>query len=129
MTSHTPSVLLDLATTQSGVDLAQPKSPPCLGYASTPSPLRVWLRAVRDGALVVAVSMRNVTLAFASVVLGGPSSGDLPAGAVHAVAVADRPTLHRLSRAKRPCSRGRRRSGAIDARAAQQPVVNWEGLL
>jgi putative restriction endonuclease len=98
MTTHTPSVLLDLAATQSGFDLSQPEPPPWLGYASTQSPLRVWLRAAPDGALVVALSMRNVALALASAALGAPATGDLPAGAVHAVAVADRSALHRLLR-------------------------------
>lgn len=98
MTTQTLTVLLELAATQSGFDVRAQAPDGWVGFASTQSPLRVWLRAAPDGALVVALSMCNVGDALAAEALGATSAGELPTGSVVARAVADRATLGRLLR-------------------------------
>lgn len=98
MTTQTPTVLLELAATQSGFDVRAQSPDGWVGFASTQSPLRVWLRAAPDGALVVALSMRDVGDALAAEALGATTAGELPTGSVVARVVADRATLGRLLR-------------------------------
>lgn len=66
-----------------------------LAFASTQSPLRIWLSAPGETLFVVALSQSNV---IAALDLGTAATSPLPAGAVGARAVTDIPALHRLVR-------------------------------
>lgn len=100
MPSPTPAVLLELAATQSGFDLRPEAPAPWHAFASTQCPLRVWLRPLPEGPVVVALSMRSVGAALAAESLGGtaPSDVALPGGALMARAAPDRPALQRILR-------------------------------
>jgi len=98
MTVVPMAVLLELAATQSGFDVDQDAPDGWLGFASTQSPLRVWVSAGRDGSIVAALSMRNVGNALAAEGLGAVVTVPLPTGAVVARVMGDRPTLQRLLR-------------------------------
>lgn len=65
-------------------------------FASTQSPLRIWLGVTVSGALAAAFSQQNVTLALGSTET--PLEGSLPSGAVGAMLVPNVPRLHRLLR-------------------------------
>lgn len=66
-----------------------------LAFASTQSPLRIWLSAPGETLFVVALSQRNV---IAALDLGTVINSPLPAGAVAARGVTDIPALHRFVR-------------------------------
>jgi hypothetical protein len=91
------AALLELAATHSGfdIDIAAPAG--WMGFGSTHAPLRVWLHAGEVG-LVMALSMRSVLGAFDTEALGRPVTTTLPAGAVGARVVEDRPALQRALR-------------------------------
>ena len=97
MTQVPMAALLELAATHSGfdVDLAAPAGR--MGLGNTHAPLRVWLHA-GDVGLVVALSMRSVLGALDTEALGSPVTIALPAGAVGARVVDDRPALQRALR-------------------------------
>jgi hypothetical protein len=67
-----------------------------LAFASTQCPLRVWLGASSDSALLAAFSRQNVASALGD--FGGPSISTVPAGAVAGCSVPSGPALHRLLR-------------------------------
>lgn len=97
MTQVPMAALLELAATHSGfdVDLAAPAG--WMGFGSTHAPLRVCLHA-GDAGLVMALSMRSVLDALDTEALGRPVTTTLPAGAVGARVVDDRPALQRALR-------------------------------
>lgn len=79
-----------------GFDLEPPAHGSWLAFASTRSPLRLWLGSAGGSGLVVAFSRRNVGHALAE---HGPAyGGALPEGALMARVVADVPAVHRLAR-------------------------------
>lgn len=84
--------LLDKAAYDNGFDVVLPLQGGWLGFASTRSPLRVWLGGAGDAGLAAALSRKNIGQALAE---RGPSfGGPLPEGAPLARVVADHPALH-----------------------------------
>lgn len=96
----TPAVLIELAATQSGFDLRPAVAAPWHGFASTQCPLRVWLRPLPEGPVVVALSMRHVGAALAAEGHGddAPAATALPDGALAARVTSDRTALQQLLR-------------------------------
>lgn len=88
--------LLEKAAYDNGFDIALPPQGGWIGFASTRSPLRVWLGGAGDAGLAAAFSRNNVGQALAE---HGPRfDGPLPSGALLARVVADHPALHRILR-------------------------------
>ena len=87
---------LEKAAVDNGFDRALSLGGEWLAFASTQSPLRIWLGMTSIGAFAAAFSQQNVSGALGN--LGAPLEDVLPAGAVGALVVPDIPTLHRLLR-------------------------------
>lgn len=87
---------LEKAAVDNGFDRELPAIGEWLAFASTQSPLRIWLGLTTSGACVLALSQHNVAVALGT--LGDPLEEALPPGAVGARVVADIPTLHHLIR-------------------------------
>jgi putative restriction endonuclease len=87
---------LEKAAVDNGFDLELPRQGEWLAFASTQSPLRIWLGTTSAGTFAVALLQQNVTGALGN--LGAPFEGALPPGAVGARVVPDIPSLHRLIR-------------------------------
>ncbi len=87
--------LLEKLAVDNGFDRELPREGEWLTFASTQSPLRIWLSAPEEALFVVALSQANVAAALD---FGTAASSLLPAGAVASRAVADIPSLHRLVR-------------------------------
>jgi putative restriction endonuclease len=87
---------LEKAAIDNGFDLVMARAGEWLGFASTQCPMRLWLTATSEGALVAAFSLRSVAPALGE--LGTPYTTNLPPGAVNARTVADVPSLHQLVR-------------------------------
>jgi len=79
-----------------GFDQELPRDSDWLGFASTKSPLWVWLSLDAVGQPIVAFSQLKVATALAA--LGDPTDVQLPLGARGVVAVTDVPALHGLLR-------------------------------
>lgn len=88
--------LLEKAAYDNGFDVALPPQGGWLAFASTRSPLRVWLGGAGDAGLAAAFSRKNVGQALFE--YGPLLEGLLPEGAPLARVVADYPALHRLLR-------------------------------
>lgn len=86
---------LEKAATDNGFDRALAPEGDWLVFASTQCPLRVWLRALGDGFLITALSMKNV---LAALDVGTPIVNPLPEGAAGARSVGDFSLFHRLLR-------------------------------
>ncbi len=87
--------LLEKLAVDNGFDRELPREGDWLAFASTQSPLRIWLSAPEEALFVVALSQSNVTAALD---LGTIATSPLPVGALAARAVSDIPSLHRLFR-------------------------------
>ena len=87
---------LEKAAVDSGFDRELPPEGDWLGFASTHSPLRVWLTASDRGPLLVALSQHNVARALEA--HGAEALVAPPAGAQAVRGVVDVPSLHRLLR-------------------------------
>jgi putative restriction endonuclease len=90
------ATLLEKVAVDNGFDRELPRDGNWLAYASTQSPLRLWMSTFSDALFIAAFSQANVARALSdhgSVVLS-----PLPAGAVAARSVVDIPALHRLIR-------------------------------
>lgn len=87
---------LEKSAIDNGFDLTLPQEDAWLGYASTQSPLRVWL-GLKDGVTyAVGLSRQNVADELGE--YGTQWTQELPAGAVAGRATADLPSLNRLLR-------------------------------
>jgi hypothetical protein len=84
------------AAVDNGFDRELPVVGGWLAFASTQSPLCLWLGTTSGGAHALALSQHNVAVALGT--LGEPLGEVLPTGAVAAQVVSDIPTLHRLIR-------------------------------
>lgn len=87
---------LEKAAVDNGFDQELPGQEGWLGFASTHAPLHLWLSAIENGPVLLAVSKANVAKALGN--QAGAFSTGLPTGAVAAVAVQDVATLHRVVR-------------------------------
>lgn len=87
---------LEKAAMDNGFDQELPRDSEWLGFASTKSPLWVWLSVDAAGHPVVAFSQLKVAAALASSAL--PSEVPLPLAARGVLAVVDVPALHGLLR-------------------------------
>ncbi|MDP9120858.1 MAG: HNH endonuclease [Acidobacteriota bacterium] len=87
--------LLEKLAVDNGFDRELPREREWLAFASTQSPLRIWLSAPGDTFFVVALSLSNVVAALDP---GTPANSLLPEGAVAARSVASIPELYRLVR-------------------------------
>jgi len=87
---------LDKAAVDNGFDRELPAVGEGLGFASTQTPLCIWLGMTVDGAFAIALSQHNVAVALET--LGDAFGETLPTGAVGARIVPDIPTLHHLIR-------------------------------
>ena len=99
MTIAPPPVVvsrLEKAATDNGFDRELPRDGDWLVFASTQSPLRLWLGASGDAALLAAFSQQNVARALDG--HGTSISVPIPQGAVAVRTVSDVPMLHRLLR-------------------------------
>jgi hypothetical protein len=88
--------LLEKVATDNGFDRALAPEGGWRVFASTQCPLRVWLGASGDAALLAAFSQHNVARALDD--YGAPMMGPFPEGAVAGRMVPDVPALHRLLR-------------------------------
>ena len=79
-----------------GFDRVLPAAGEWLTFASTRSPLSIWLGISAGGAFAIALSKQNVAEALGP--FGEPLKEVLPIGAVAARVVPDIPTVHRLIR-------------------------------
>lgn len=87
---------LEKAATDNGFDQELKPEGSWLMFASSQCPLRIWLGAPDDAALLAAFSQQNVARALGD--YGTPISASLPEDAAGGRAVPDIPTLHRLLR-------------------------------
>jgi putative restriction endonuclease len=87
--------LLEKLAVDNGFDRELPHTSEWLAFASTQSPLRIWLSAPGEALFVAALSQSNVAAALG---LGAAASSLLPEGAVAARLVTDIPALYRLVR-------------------------------
>jgi hypothetical protein len=87
---------LEKVAVDNGFDQEQPRDGSWLAFASTQAPLRVWLSAVDDSMLVMALSMAHVDASLGE--HGAPIRLPLPSGAAAARTVASVADLHRLVR-------------------------------
>lgn len=87
---------LEKAAVDNGFDRELSAAGAWLAFASTQSPLRIWLGVTPAGNAVVALSQQNVASALGD--LGKPCTELLPVGAAGAQVVSEIPTLHRLLR-------------------------------
>jgi hypothetical protein len=81
---------LEKAAVDNGFDRELPAIGEWLAFASTQSPLRIWLGLTTGGACVLALSQHNVAVVLGT--LGESSEEVLPPGAVGARVVSDIPT-------------------------------------
>jgi hypothetical protein len=89
-------ILLEKLAVDNGFDREMPREGEWLAFASTQSPLRIWLSATGESLFLAALSQSNVAAALD---IGTTvSSLPLPAGAVAARGVTSVPALHRLIR-------------------------------
>jgi putative restriction endonuclease len=86
-------ILLEKLAVDNGFDRELPREREWLAFASTQSPLRIWLSAPEETLFVAALSQSNVVAALEP---GTPAGSLLPEGAVAARAVASIPELYRL---------------------------------
>lgn len=94
--SPATGTLLAKGAYDNGFDVERAGSGDWLAFASTRSPLWLWLGGAGDEGLVAAFSRRNVGQALAE--HGTPFLGALPDGALIARVVPDVPALHRMLR-------------------------------
>lgn len=87
---------LEKAAFDSGFDRTRDLSGEWLAFASSHSPLEIWVTASAEGYLYFALSQAHIATELAE--HGRPTDLSLPSGAVAARAVADFPALHRLLR-------------------------------
>ena len=87
---------LEKSAVDNGFDRELPAVGEWLSFASTQSPLCIWLGMTAGGAFALALSQRNVAEALET--LGERLEETLPPGAVGGQGVSDIPTLHRLIR-------------------------------
>lgn len=87
---------LEKAAVDNGFDRELPAAGEWQVFASTQSPLCIWLGMTVGRAFAVALSQHNVAVALGT--LGEPLEETLPTGAEGARVVPDIPTLHRLIR-------------------------------
>jgi hypothetical protein len=87
---------LEKAAVDNGFDQALARHGDWLGFASTQTPLRVWLRAFAEGVFIATFSQQNVARALGP--YGTPIKAPLPKGALGGRTVTDIPALHRLLR-------------------------------
>lgn len=87
--------LLDKLAVDNGFDRELPREGDWLAFASTQSPLRIWLSVPGEELLLAALSQSNVAAALD---IGTTASPILPAAAVAARMVTSLPELHRLVR-------------------------------
>jgi hypothetical protein len=87
---------LEKAAGDNGFDEELPRQGDWLVYASTGSPLRVWLGVLGDSVIMAAFSRQNVARTLGD--YGTPMLAPLPEGAVAGRSVTDVPSLHRLLR-------------------------------
>ncbi|HJV26310.1 MAG TPA: HNH endonuclease [Aromatoleum sp.] len=87
---------LEKAASDNGFDQEIEREGGWLVFASTQSPLRVWLWAFGDAAFFAAFSQHNVARVLGE--YGAPIVGPIPKGAVAGRTVPDVPALHRLLR-------------------------------
>lgn len=95
LTSAT-ATLLEKVAVDNGFDRELPAAGDWLSFASTHSPLQIWLTALGDSLFLVALSMENVARALAD--HGTAFSNPLPPGAVAARGLPELPALHRALR-------------------------------
>lgn len=94
--SPAAGTLLAKGAYDNGFDVERAGSGDWLAFASTRSPLWLWLGRAGDQGLVAAFSRRNVGQALTE--HGAPFPGALPDGALIARVVPDIPALHRMLR-------------------------------
>src|SRR6185295_9879840 len=87
--------LLEKLAVDNGFDRELPREGEWLAFASTQSPLRIWLSAPGEGLFLAALSQGNVEAALD---VGTTANSDLPTGAVATRMVTSLPGLHRLVR-------------------------------
>lgn len=87
--------LLEKLAVDNGFDRELPREGEWLAFASTQSPLCIWLSVPEEALFVVALSQSNVAAALE---LGTTATSPLPVGALAARAVGEIPSLHRLVR-------------------------------
>lgn len=87
--------LLEKLAVDNGFDRELPREGEWLVFASTQSPLRIWLSATGEELFLAALSQSNVATALD---IGTPASPLLPPTAVAARVVTSLPALHRLVR-------------------------------
>jgi putative restriction endonuclease len=87
--------LLEKLAVDNGFDRELPHEHEWLAFASTQSPLRIWLSAAGEALFLAAFSQTNVEAALD---IGTTASPLLPTGAVAARIVTSLPALHRLVR-------------------------------
>lgn len=87
---------LEKAAVDNGFDLELSTTGEWLGFASTQSPLRIWLGVTLDGDMAIALSRRNVAIALGDI--GAPCTEVPPGGAASARVVPDIPALYQLIR-------------------------------
>jgi putative restriction endonuclease len=87
---------LEKAAVDNGFDRDLGQDAGWLTFASSQSPLRIWLGAAADSLLLVGFSRVNVAVALTE--YGTAASTGFPAGVVAALVVADVPTMHRVLR-------------------------------
>lgn len=92
----TTRIRLEKAAMDNGFDQELPRDSEWLGFASTRSPLWVWLSVAAAGGPLVAFSQLKVAMALAA--SASATDVPLPLGARGAVGVADVPALHALLR-------------------------------
>lgn len=87
--------LLEKLAVDNGFDRELPREGEWLAFASTQSPLRIWLSAPGEAVFLAAFSQSNVAAALD---IGTEASPLLPPAAVAARTVTNLPELHRLVR-------------------------------
>jgi hypothetical protein len=87
--------LLEKLAVDNGFDRALSREGEWLAFASTQSPLRIWLSAPGEAVFLAAFSQSNVAAALE---IGTAASPLLPPAAVAARIVTNLPELHRLMR-------------------------------
>lgn len=87
--------LLEKLAVDNGFDRELPREGEWLAFASTQSPLRIWLSASEEALFLAALSQTNVAAALDT---GTMASPELPKAAVAARIVTSLPELHRLVR-------------------------------
>jgi len=87
---------LEKAAVDNGFDQELPREGDWLGFASTQSPLRIWLGSFGDAVVLATFSQQNVARALGQ--YGTPMVAPLPKGALGGRTVTDIPALHRLLR-------------------------------